>query len=249
MASLYEINNRLVNIFNEIESNEGEVNDELYDALVITKEELYNKLDSYVKAIKSWSADADAIKTEKSKLNARQNVYKNRVERLKKAICIAVNNFGTVGKTNKYIELVNYKISTRNTISANVDVERISDLCKALTEFLHELNSNGCLYVGEDFDINGVLNAINNAIIAEKGAEYEPFTIDDFEYITINVDTTIPIKDVFTNNSNLATLIADGKVNIEPCDDKNHYKDVIATENCGDLTVANLVNNQTITIR
>ena len=95
MASLYEINDRLVNIFNEIESNEGEVNDELYDALVITKEELDNKLDSYVKAIKSWSADADAIKTEKSKLNARQNVYKNRVERLKKAICVAVNNFGT----------------------------------------------------------------------------------------------------------------------------------------------------------
>ena len=94
-----------------------------------------------------------------------------------------------------------------------------------------------------------MLNAINNIIIAEKGAEYEPFTIDDFKYITINVDTTIPIKDIFTNNNNLATLIADGKVNIEPCDDKNHYKDVIATEDCGDLTVANLVNNQTITIR
>ena len=249
MASLYEINDRLVNIFNEIESNEGEVNDELYDALIITKEELDNKLDSYVKAIKSWSADADAIKTEKSKLNARQNVYKNRVERLKKAICVAVNNFGTVGKTNKYIELVNYKISTRNTISADIDIERISDLCKVLQEYLHELDKNDCLYIGEDCDIDGVLNAINNIIIAEKGDGYKPFTIDDFEYITINVDTTIPIKDVFTNNSNIATLIADGKVNIEPCDDKNHYKNIIATENCGDLTVANLVNNQTITIR
>ena len=249
MASLYEINDRLVNIFNEIESNEGEVNDELYDALVITKEELDNKLDSYVKAIKSWSADADAIKTEKSKLNARQNVYKNRVERLKKAICIAVNNFGTVGKTNKYIELVNYKISTRNTISADIDIERISDLCKVLQEYLHELDKNDCLYIGEDCDIDGVLNAINNIIIAEKGDEYRPFTVDDFKYITINIDTTIPIKDVFTNNSNLATLIADGKVNIEPCDDKNHYKDIIATEDCGDSTVANLVNNQTITIR
>lgn len=249
MASLYEINDRLVNIFNEIESNEGEVNDELYDALVITKEELDNKIDSYVKAIKSWSADADAIKTEKSKLNARQNVYKNRVERLKKAICVAVNNFGTVGKTNKYIELVNYKISTRNTISADIDIERISDLCKVLQEYLHELDKNNCLYIGEDCDIDGVLNVINNIIIAEKGAEYKPFTIDDFKYITINVDTTMPIKDVFTNNSNLATLIAYGKVNIEPCDDKNHYKNVIATENCGDLTVANLVNNQTIIIR
>ena len=249
MASLYEISNDILRIFNDVEVAEGEITDDQYDALQIKQEELKEKLTNYVKAIKSWSADADAIKTEKSKLNARQNVYKNRVERLKKAICVAVNNFGTVGKTNKYIELVNYKISTRNTISANVDVERISDLCKVLQEYLHELNSNGCLYVGEDFDANGVLNAINNAIIAEKGAGYEPFTIDDFEYITINVDTTIPIKDVFTNNSNLATLIADGKVNIEPCDDKNHYKDVIATENCGDLTVANLVNNQTITIR
>lgn len=249
MASLYEINDRLVNIFNEIESNEGEVNDELYNELVITKEELDNKLDSYVKAIKTWSADADAIKVEKSKLNARQNVYKNRVERLKKAICVAVNNFGTAGKTNKYIELVNYKISTRNTISADIDIERISDLCKVLQEYLYELDKNDCLYVGEDYDIDGVLNAINNIIIAEKGAGYKPFTIDDFEYITINVDATIPIKDIFTNNSNLATLIADGKVNVEPCDDKNHYKNIIATEDCDDLTVANLVNNQTITIR
>lgn len=248
MASLYEINDRLVNIFNEIESNEGEVNDELYDALVITKEELDNKLDSYVKAIKSWSADVDAIKTEKSKLNARQNVYKNRVERLKKAICVAVNNFGTAGKTNKYIELVNYKISTRNTISADIDIERISDLCKVLQGYLHELNKNDCLYIGEDCDINGVLNAINNIIIAEKGSGYKPFTVDDFEYITINIDTTVSIKDVFTNN-NLAALIADNKVNVEPCDDKTHYKDVILHSDSEDLTVAGLVNNQTITIR
>lgn len=249
MASLYEINDRLINIFNEIESNEGEVNDELYEALVITKEELDNKLDSYVKAIKTWSSDADAIKVEKSKLNARQNVYKNRVERLKKAICVAVNNFGTAGKTNKYIELVNCKISTRNTVSADIDIKRISDLCKVLQEYLHELYRNDCLYIGEDCDIDGVLNTINNIIIAEKGSGYKPFTIDDFEYITINIDTTVSIKDVFTNNNTLAALIADSKVNIEPCDDKTHYKDVILHSDSEDLTVAGLVNNQTITIR
>ena len=61
--------------------------------------------DSYVKAIKSWEVDEKALKDEKKRFNDRQNVFKNRIERLKNADLEAVLTFGEHGKANMCIEL------------------------------------------------------------------------------------------------------------------------------------------------
>lgn len=103
MASLYEISNDILRIFNDVEVAEGEITDEQYDALQIKQEELKEKLTNYVKAIKSWEVDEKALKDEKKRLNDRQTVFKNRIERLKKAMLEAVINFGETGKNNKFI--------------------------------------------------------------------------------------------------------------------------------------------------
>lgn len=84
MANLYEISNDILCIFDKVEQAEGEITDEQYDELCIKQEELKEKLDSYVKAIKVWQVDEQALKDEKKRFNDRQNVYKNRIERLKK---------------------------------------------------------------------------------------------------------------------------------------------------------------------
>lgn len=249
MASLYEINNNLVNIFNEIESNDGEVNDDLYNRLTITQDELINKLDDYVKAIKSWKVDVDALKAEKSALNCRQNVYKNRVERLKKCIAVAINNFGNQGKNNKFIELRDCRIFTKNSITAEIDVDRCNYFIKLLTDYIKELYNNGCLYVGNDFDKVGILNAINNIALSEKGSDFEVFTLDDFNSIIINVNIPVSIDKLFSSKENVATLIAKENITCEVDDDKNYYKTILEEDSIDSLTIAKLVNNQSIVIK
>lgn len=105
MASLYEISNDILRIFNDVEVAEGEITDEQYDALQIKQEELKEKLTNYFKAIKSWEVDEKALKDEKKRFNDRQTVFKNRIERLKKAMLEAVINFG---ETGKIINLLNF---------------------------------------------------------------------------------------------------------------------------------------------
>lgn len=105
MASLYEISNDILRIFNEVEQAEGEITDEQYDELCIKQEELKEKLDSYVKAIKVWQVDEQALKDEKKRFNDRQNVYKNRIERLKKQ-CLKL--LLILEKQVKIISLLNF---------------------------------------------------------------------------------------------------------------------------------------------
>lgn len=65
MSSLYNISNDILRIFNEVEQAEGEITDEQYNELCIKQVELKEKLDSYVKAIKVWQVDEQALKYEK----------------------------------------------------------------------------------------------------------------------------------------------------------------------------------------
>ena len=64
MSSLYNISNDILRIFNEVEQAEGEITDEQYNDLCIKQEELRDKLDAYVKAIKTWQVDEQALKDE-----------------------------------------------------------------------------------------------------------------------------------------------------------------------------------------
>ena len=59
MSSLYNISEDIYRIFDAIEAAEGEVTDEQYSELQIKQEELKEKLDSYVKAVKEFQANAD----------------------------------------------------------------------------------------------------------------------------------------------------------------------------------------------
>ncbi len=249
MASLYEINNNLINIFNEIENNDGEVSDELYNNLIITQDNLINKLDDYVKAIKSWKVDADALKAEKTALNCRQNIYKNRVERLKKCIAVAINNFGNQGKNNKFIELRDCRIFTKNTIAVEINIERSDYFIKLLTDYIKELYNNDCLYIGNDFDEVGILNAINNIALSEKGSDFETFTLDDFNSIIINVNIPVSINKLFSSKENIATLIAKENITCEVDEDKNYYKTILEENSNDSITIAKLVNNQSVVIK
>ena len=180
MATLYEISQDIIDIFNTIESNDGEITDEMYNDLCIKQEDLKYKLDGYVKAIKEFEADADLCKKEKQRIADRQNIYKNRVEKLKEALLTAVENFGEEGKST-------YRVFTRKSKSIEFNEDRIRILINEFNKYVCELYSNGVLYVGEDVDILGILDAINANVKAEQGDTFIPFTMHDLFNIKLNI--------------------------------------------------------------
>lgn len=253
MSNLYSIQEDILRIFNNIESNEGEITDEQYDALCIKQDELKSKLESYVKAIKSWEVDEKALKDEKKRFNDRQNVYKNRIERLKKAALDAVLMFGEHGKTNMFIELPNFRVFTKASKSIEVDEQRINIFIKAFESYIRELVDAGILYAGKDVDLQGILDVINANVIAEQGEDFEPYTINDLISLKLNISQTASIYDLF--KSGLALNLY-GKepiyTHIENVTTKDDWKTIINSATIAKTsmpTMAKEVTNQSLQIK
>ena len=251
MASLYEISNDILRIFNDVEVAEGEITDEQYDALQIKQEELKEKVTNYVKAIKSWEVDEKALKDEKKRLNDRQTVFKNRIERLKKAMLEAVINFGETGKNNKFIELPNARIFTKNTQSVEINEARINILIYKFRNLIQELVQQDILYTGEDVDLVGILDSINAQCIAEFGEDFSPFNISDLKHIKINISYTDTIEELLKNNPDILQHL--GKevfrtevINATSKDEMKRVINICQTLEQDQPTVGIIVNNQSI---
>lgn len=253
MASLYEISNDILCIFNEVELNEGEITDEQYDALQIKQEELKEKLTNYVKAIKSWEVDEKALKDEKKRFNDRQNVYKNRIERLKAAALQAVLTFGEHGKSNMFIELPNFRLFSRSSQSIEVDESRVRIFMEEFERYVRELVDAGILYAGKDVDLQGILDCINANVRATHGEDFEPFTINDLIAMKINVSQTASVYDLFKSGMALNLY---GKeplyTHMENVTSKDDWKTIIESSkiaNTSAPTIAKVVTNQSLQIK
>ena len=253
MSSLYNISNDILSIFNEIELTDGEVTDEQYNALIIKQEELKTKLDAYVKAIKSWEADEKALKEEKKRFNDRQNVFKNRIERLKAAALQAVLNFGEQGKSNMFVELPTCRLFSRASKSVEIDESRISIFMEEFERYVRELVDADVLYTGKDVDLQGILDAINANCRATHGEDFEEFTLNDLIALKINVSQTASVYDLFKSGHALQ-LYGNEPIytHMEVTTSKDDWKTIIDSSKIAGTsapTMAKVVINQSLQIK
>lgn len=253
MSSLYQISEDILRIFNEVELNEGEITDDQYNALTIKQEELKTKLDAYVKAIKSWEADEKALKDEKKRFNDRQNVFKNRIERLKTAALQAVLNFGEQGKSNMFIELPTCRLFSRASKSVEVDESRISIFMEEFERYVRELVDADVLYAGKDVDLQGILDAINANCRATHGEDFEEFTLNDLIALKINVSQTASVYDLFKSGRALQ-LYGNEPIytHMEVATSKDDWKTIIDSSKIAGTsapTMAKVVVNQSLQIK
>lgn len=253
MSSLYEISEDILRIFNDVEAVEGEITDEQYDALVIKQEELKTKLDAYVKAIKSWEVDEKALKDEKKRFNDRQNVYKNRIERLKAAALQAVLTFGEHGKSNMFIELPTCRLFSRASQAVEINQERINIFMREFERYVRELVNAGVLYASKDVDLQGILDVINANVKADQGEPFEPFTLNDLIAIKITISQTASVYDLF--KSGLALNLYGQEpiyTKMEEVTTKDDWKTMIESANTARTnppTMAKVVINQSLQIK
>ena len=253
MSSLYNISNDILSIFNEIELADGEVTDEQYESLTIKQEELKTKLDAYVKAIKSWEVDEKALKDEKKRFNDRQNVFKNRIERLKAAALQAVLTFGEQGKSNMFIELPTCRLFSRASKSIEVDEDRVRIFMEEFKRYVLELVDADVLYTGKDVDLQGILDVINTNCRATHGEDFKEFTINDLIALKINISQTASVYDLFKSGRALQ-LYGNEPIytHMEVDTSKDDWKAIIdssAIANTSAPTMAKVVINQSLQIK
>lgn len=227
-GSLYEISAELKNIFNFAMENDGEITQEQYDSLTITKENLVEKIEDYCKAIALTNYDIDACKCEKKRINSNQQVKANLVTKLKDRLLEAVTEFGEEkqGKngTTYTFTAGTFKLFTKNLVKFIADEYRTNLLKNTLLSYLRELFINGVLIadnlkengVSEEDEVSGVLGAINaiakstfetdleNKAVPVYLTEWVDFTVEDLRALTLNFSFEITAKNLITDGTYIA---------------------------------------------
>lgn len=113
--NLYEITQEQANLNNMLEESMGELTPELEAALSINLDNFNTKAEGYVKAIKNYKAEQDAIAEEIKKLQNKKKVCENAIERMKDALKTAMDVFDT-----PKVQAGLFKISLTKSESVNI---------------------------------------------------------------------------------------------------------------------------------
>lgn len=92
--NLYEINQQQQELNNLLEESCGELTPELEAALEMNMDNFTLKAENYVRAMKNYKAEADAISEEIKRLQEKKKVCENAVTRMKTALCDSMGTFG-----------------------------------------------------------------------------------------------------------------------------------------------------------
>lgn len=248
MANLYEIEQELLDIYNELEENGGELTPELEEKLLLTQDNFKTKLNGYVNVINEITSKIDACKTEEKRISTLRKSREKSINRLKEIVQRCVINFGNINKSGNYsIELDTCKLATRGSDTLEFDEQKIEDLIYCVHRYVFNYTIN------PESTPQEILNGINgiyiNNILAPRGVDISDvilFTLDDLAIFKFNI--------TFNMNANL--LLTDDKfchcinnyisVKFENGTMKSDVKDII--RDC-DITIAHNVRNHNLQIK
>lgn len=252
MASLYNISSDLLELFDIIEENEGEITPEQEEYLAIKQEELNAKLENYAKAVKQFEADVAACKEEEKRIKSRRDVYSKRIDRLKKVMLEAVQLFGSESKSGaKFVELPTMRLGTRSSKSIAIDEYREQEILDKALQYVEELMDAG---VFDSVDTEGFLESLNASYKADFEAnpfnadkEFIPITIGDLKNLKCSISFDTTLEKLLSNKEVLELHLNPDNDSDALCNtDKTTLKEVLDKE---DISFAKLNNNISLQIK
>ena len=254
MTNIYNIQQSLFSIFDELEENGGEFTPELEEQLNITQEQFKSKIKDYSNVVKMLESDITAIKEEKARLSDLQKSKEKNIERLKKIMVEAIENFGDTTKAGgKYVDYGTGKVSVRNSQAIEVEEDSVNRFVNRLITSLKWYNENNQLH-------NGLVNPIDVIAFAnsktqeeeDDNVEVDVYDAKDTENLAISVDLDINIPTLLTTEKgiNLAKALLDYNIfSIKAKADKKGIKDEAKSEQHYMPVFAKLVTNKSISIK
>lgn len=254
MASIYNIQQELLDIFNQIEENEGEITPELEEQLRISKDEFKDKIQSYTNVIHQLEYDLGAIKDEKARLDTIKKSKEKTIERLKQIMVEAIQRFGNTSKSGtKFIDYGTGKVSLRKSESIELEDDKLKVFTNRFISYFHWLCYQNT-FDQTEFDCKEITEYCNQAHgnDFDEDAILPDFTEDDMAKIQADLDFRISLKDMISTEKGRALMRAilnyNTSVSAKPVIDKKVLKDEIkSTSVCP--TFATLVTKQSVIIK
>lgn len=251
--SIFDIDRELLDIFEELEENGGELTPEIEEKLKLNEEEITSKVKNYVEYINKLKADKVAIKAEKDRLAALDKSKDNTIKSLTNLVLYAINTFGKEDKKGKkFFDWGTGKVSIRPSVSVEVDTNKIDHI----TETIKGVFANGIfmntLQCNDSIDINSLLDSIQQTAVAENNVAAGEVELEDLDDIIINV--TIPVYAAKLLNGEGYKLMeqvghtSPDNWDFKPTVDKKSLKEKIVGEGCTS-NIGKVVTNENLNIK
>ena len=237
--NIFKIQEELIDLFNQIEENYGEVTDEIAEKLAVTEDNLKSKIESYVNVIKLINSDVALIDEEKKRLDSLKKTKNNLVERLTSIIVTAIDNFGDTNKSGvKFVDYGTGKVSIRRSTKVELDDEKLNIMAEKYKAIVHHEASLG--------------NASTTDCVSyEEFIERVPdITSDDIEDSQFTISINVPLNKLLDSNlfDTLKRIHRDSAyVEVSPKIDKASLKEKLTEDS--NITIGKLVQNKSITIK
>ena len=188
--NIWQIQQDLLDVFNELEENGGELTPELEDKLAVTQENFKNKVKSYGEVIKSLKGEIDIIDKETARLKELKDVKNKVIERLSKVIAEAITKFGDETKSGgKFLDYGTGKISIRNTEKVEINTDRTDRIAKSVLNYI-----NGLAYTRELYGVNEI-----SYEDLKKGEGLEDVEYNDLANIPATLTFDVNLKELLQN--------------------------------------------------
>ena len=237
--NIFQISQELLDIFQELENNGGELTEELENQLAITQADFQTKVKSYTDVIKYTDGEIELIDKEIERLKKLKESKSKAIARLEKVIIWAVNNFGESTKSGgKFVNFGTGKVEVKSDITDAV-VNNLFKYLNALTytKELSQMNDVDCKDCIEMFK-----NADNPVTITE----------DELYNIQASLSFDVNLRDLlygegfeFVKKFLQFTKNYKAKSNVS----KSSLKSILKENNVDLHNIATIVPNQTISIK
>ena len=254
--NIYEISQTLLDIYNELEENGGELTEELEKALTITQADFKQKVRDYASVIKQVDLDIAGIDQEVKRLKAYKESKAKVKERLSKILANAIDMFGEHTKAGgSYVDLGNEKVSVRNTTKVEVDTDTVNAITKDVMDTYSNLNwTNG--WDEANLSIQSFINRGKTHTRTDENGEEVPDPIniipENYKDISATIKLSMPLSKLIGYDgvefakqllNTTSTYSVEGSVS------KTDIKKEFAANDITENNIAKLVNNKTISIK
>ena len=252
MANIYQIQQDLLAIFDELEENGGELTSELEEKLTITQESFKDKVESYTKVIASFNVDLNAIKEETNRLNELKKRKEKTLERMKKVVIEAIEQFGDEKKSGvKYLDYGTGQVSVRNTQAVQLYDDNIKHIVECLNYMIDVQEENNQLDVIDKVDCDTLIDLCASFPMGDTAVGIN-VSKEDLQHIQLKLTSDITLDDVLHGkgwNAIKEVVKYSPYYELKANVSKSTLKDELKVNGACAPKIGKLVTNKSLTIR
>ena len=254
--NIWQTQQDLLAIFDELEENGGELTEELEQQLAISQENFRSKVESYTNVIKSVKADIAAIDQESKRLAELKKSKTAMVDRLSKVIIEAVDKFGDTTKNGgKFFDYGTGKVSIRNSQKVELDDNKLDAIS---SEFNRAFSFEAMMGAGsnrESFTFEDIIQRCKehkslNPIDGGLEDDSQNVTEEDIQNTVVDISFKSHIIDLMKGegfNLMKQLIMYNQGVSMLPKIDKTQLKNEL--NSCENITIGKIIDNKTLTIK